>query len=61
MYQAFGTGFQSYPPKGGYKFNLTVNEVAYRVGFSSHAYFSKCFRKEFGVTPKEFVRGIMKL
>ncbi|MFQ5709384.1 MAG: helix-turn-helix domain-containing protein, partial [bacterium] len=36
---------------------LTVNEVAYRLGFSSHAYFSKCFREEFGVTPKEFVKG----
>jgi signal transduction histidine kinase/DNA-binding response OmpR family regulator len=40
---------------------FTVNEVAYSVGFSSHAYFSKCFREEFGCTPKEFVqtrRGI---
>ncbi len=33
---------------------LTVNEVAYRVGFSSHAYFSKCFREEFGCTPKQY-------
>lgn len=37
---------------------LNVNEVAYSVGFSSHAYFTKCFREEFGVTPKEFVKGI---
>jgi AraC-like DNA-binding protein len=36
---------------------LTVNEVAYRVGFNSHAYFSKCFREEFGCTPKEFVKA----
>jgi DNA-binding response OmpR family regulator len=36
---------------------LNVNEVAYSVGFSSHAYFTKCFREEFGCTPKEFVKG----
>jgi DNA-binding response OmpR family regulator len=39
---------------------LTVNEVAYRVGFSSHAYFSKCFREAFGCTPREFVQSTTK-
>jgi signal transduction histidine kinase/ligand-binding sensor domain-containing protein/DNA-binding response OmpR family regulator len=34
-----------------------INEVAYRVGFSSHAYFTKCFHEEFGCTPKEFVKS----
>ncbi|MCI0694950.1 response regulator [candidate division KSB1 bacterium] len=34
-----------------------INEVAYRVGFSSHAYFTKCFHEEFGCTPKEFVKA----
>lgn len=33
--------------------NLNVNEVAYSVGFSSPSYFSKCFKKLFGVTPTE--------
>ncbi len=40
--------------------NLTVNEVPYRVGFSSHAYFSKCFREALGCTPREFVQSITK-
>ena len=35
---------------GGYR----VSEVGYLVGFSSVAYFSTCFRKQFGVTPSEF-------
>jgi transcriptional regulator GlxA family with amidase domain len=39
---------------------LTVNEVAYRAGFSSHAYFSKCFREEFGRTPKEYIQQYSK-
>lgn len=29
----------------------TVSEVAYRTGFSSPAYFSKCFKAVYGVTP----------
>ena len=31
----------------------TVSEVAYRTGFSSPAYFSKCFQAVYGVTPTE--------
>ena len=31
----------------------TISEISYDVGFSSPAYFSKCFQEEFGVTPKE--------
>jgi signal transduction histidine kinase/DNA-binding response OmpR family regulator len=31
----------------------SVSEIAYRVGFNSQAYFAKCFREEFGVSPKE--------
>lgn len=40
--------------KGG----TTIVEIAYEVGFSSPAYFAKCFRDQFGVTPSEYVRRI---
>jgi signal transduction histidine kinase/AraC-like DNA-binding protein len=33
---------------------LNVNEVAYTVGFSDSKYFSKEFKKRFGVTPREY-------
>ena len=32
----------------------TVSEVAYRTGFSSPAYFSKCFKAVYGVTPTQY-------
>ena len=31
-----------------------VSEVCYMVGFSNPSYFSKCFQKQFGITPGEF-------
>lgn len=33
---------------------FTISEVAYRTGFTSPAYFSKCFKAAYGVTPTEF-------
>ena len=33
---------------------VNVSEVAYRVGYSSHSYFSSSFRDYFGMTPREF-------
>lgn len=33
---------------------VNVSEVAYRIGFSSHSYFSSSFREFFGLSPKEF-------
>ena len=32
-----------------------VNEVCYITGFSSPSYFAKCFSRQFGITPKEFM------
>lgn len=36
---------------------LTVSEIMYMVGFSNHSYFTKCFKKEYGVVPKEYKGG----
>ncbi|MDR2118452.1 MAG: response regulator [Tannerellaceae bacterium] len=35
-----------------------VNEICYRVGFTSPSYFSKCFQKQFGVLPKDFRESV---
>jgi signal transduction histidine kinase/DNA-binding response OmpR family regulator len=37
------------------KQKMPVSEVAYLVGFSDPKYFSKCFSKQFGKTPTEFL------
>ncbi len=34
--------------------HLTVNEIAEKTGFSSPSYFTKCFKKQYGVLPSEF-------
>ena len=33
--------------------NYTIAEIAFKFGFSSPSYFSKCFKKEFGISPNE--------
>ena len=33
-----------------------VSEICYMIGFSSPSYFSKCFQKQFGVLPKDFIK-----
>ncbi len=32
-----------------------ISDVCFRVGFNSPAYFTHCFKKQFGKTPKEFI------
>jgi AraC-like DNA-binding protein len=36
---------------------LSVSEVAYRVGFNDPGYFSRCFREEFGLSPRDFQKN----
>lgn len=37
------------------KSEYQINEVCYMVGFSSPSYFTKCFQKQYGITPKQFM------
>ncbi|MCU0403456.1 MAG: response regulator [Chitinophagaceae bacterium] len=37
--------------------SMHINEVAYNVGYSDRKYFSKEFKKQFGVTPSEYAEG----
>ena len=34
--------------------DMSVTQIALESGFSSHAYFGRCFRQRFGMTPTEF-------
>ncbi len=36
---------------------FSVSEVMFQVGFTNHSYFSKCFRKLYNVSPKNFTKG----
>ena len=35
-----------------------VSDLAYQVGFQDPKYFSTCFKKQFGIQPKEFMEGL---
>ena len=34
-----------------------INEVCYIVGFNNPSYFARCFQKQFGILPKDYVKG----
>lgn len=34
--------------------SLPVSDISIRLGFISHSYFSNCFKKEYGVTPRQW-------
>ncbi|PKA99680.1 signal transduction histidine kinase [Flavobacteriaceae bacterium MAR_2009_75] len=36
--------------------DYSVKEIMFRTGFNTASYFSKCFKKEFGVVPSEYVK-----
>ena len=36
---------------------MKINEVAYASGFNDELYFSRCFKKHIGKTPKEYRKG----
>lgn len=37
---------------------LNINEICMETGFNNHSYFTKCFKKEFGVLPKDYLQKI---
>ena len=39
---------------------LNVSEASYSVGMSDPNYFTKCFKKQFNVTPTEFINSLKK-
>ncbi|WP_222937133.1 two-component regulator propeller domain-containing protein [Cytophaga sp. FL35] len=36
--------------------DYSVKEIMFRTGFNTASYFSKCFKKEFGVVPSEYIK-----
>ena len=42
---------------GGY----LVSEVGYMVGFSNPSYFSKCFQRQFGIRPADYMKSSNRL
>ena len=40
--------------------SMRVSDLAYRVGFQDPKYFSTCFKKQFGIQPKEFMDNLQQ-
>ena len=41
--------------KSGYS---NIEEVGFSVGFNSHSYFTRCFKKQFGESPKQYIQNM---
>ncbi len=42
------------------KSDLSVKEIMYMTGFNTASYFSKCFKKQYGVVPSEYMKSLNK-
>lgn len=40
--------------------NISISDIGYQVGFSDHSYFCKVFKKQIGVTPSVYRKGLIK-
>ena len=36
--------------------NMNISEIAYEVGFNDPKYFSRCFKNNYGMQPKEYLK-----
>lgn len=41
--------------------DLTITEILTQIGFNDHSYFTRCFKKKFNKTPKEFMLAIREI
>ncbi|WP_422082041.1 helix-turn-helix domain-containing protein [Ulvibacterium sp.] len=39
--------------------DMSISEVVYTIGFSSRSYFSKIFKRKYGISPSEFQQNVM--
>jgi AraC-like DNA-binding protein len=37
--------------------SMQINEICYKVGFTTPSYFIKCFRKKYGMSPNEYANS----
>ena len=40
--------------------DMRVSDLAYKVGFKDPKYFATCFRKEYGLQPREFMEQVQR-
>ncbi|MBN2213794.1 MAG: response regulator [Bacteroidales bacterium] len=41
--------------------NLNISEIAFEVGFNDPKYFSRCFKKHFGISPSEYISNNIQI